>query len=83
MRRQQDAGRHRLTLAQGMLRTMNPASVVDRGYAIVTRGKRIVTGVDGLRVNENLALRFSDGTAKVLVAEIEGRKTDGQEKADL
>lgn len=83
LERRQDGARRRLELAQGMLRTLDPASVVDRGYAIVTRGDRIVTGVRGLDLNEDLSLRFSDGTVRARVIDIEGRKAYGQEEADL
>lgn len=83
MQRRQDGARRRLELSQGMLRTLDPGSVVERGYAIVTRGSRMITGVQGLNLNDRLALRFSDGTVYASVTEIEGSKTHGQEETDL
>lgn len=83
LQQRQDGARRRLELAQGMLRTLDPGSVVERGYAIVMRGDEIVTSTRELSTNDPLTLRFSDGRVHTRVTEIEGREADGQEKTEL
>ncbi len=74
--------RHRLALAEGLVRTLDPQGVVERGYAIVRRGGTIVTSARCVRAGDALELQLRDGRvhARTERIEVEGR---GEEKADV
>ena len=65
-----ERARHRLDKAQAALRTLNPDSVLDRGYAIIENGG-IVGGVAGLRQGDDVRIRMRDGTAGARVTSVE------------
>ena len=73
----------RLDLAAGMLRTLNPESVVERGYAIVTAGKKIITDASEVAIGDALNLKMSGGTVRTRAFEIDLRENHGKEKTDL
>lgn len=52
---------------------LNPLAILSRGYSAVsdTESGKIVTGVTSLTENQNVSLRFSDGTAKAQILKIE------------
>ena len=58
-----ERARHQLGVSESALRTLNPAGVLERGYAIVSRGERVLTRADQIRAGDALAIRFADGTA--------------------
>lgn len=76
-RMSRDKAEHRLKLAEGMLRTLNPESVVERGYAIVSSENGIHTRVSEISPGMRLNLRMSGGSAKVLAESIELREDHG------
>ena len=65
-----ERARHRLEKAQSALRTLNPDSVLDRGYAIIENGG-IIGSVDGLRSGDNVRIRMKDGSASARVTSVE------------
>jgi len=75
--RRQESGKNRLSLASGMLRTLNPSSIVDRGYAIVSQGKRIITQPGELNLNKEFNLRMSGGSVRARGIQIEVNEGDG------
>lgn len=83
VQRRMDAAAHRLKLMSGMLRSLDPNSVVERGYAIVSAKSGIITSVDSVRMQDALRVRMSDGVIHVTAEEIERRRDNGEEKADL
>ena len=72
-----DRAEHRLKLAEGMLRTLNPESVVERGYAIVSSERGIHTQVSDIIPGMRLNLKMSGGSATVLVESTEQREEHG------
>ena len=63
--------RKRLTHAEIGLNALNPASVLERGYAIVTGPRGIVSRADQAAPGEAIAVRLSGGTLRASVTEIE------------
>lgn len=70
---QSHAGRQRrLERCADALRHLNPAAVLERGFAIVTRAdNEVVQRSDALVVGEPLRIRFAQGSAGVSVTEKE------------
>ena len=71
-----ERARTRLSHAETSLRALSPEAVLDRGYAIVTGEKGILTGISGAKAGEHVSVRFADGT---LLADI----TSIQPKDDI
>ncbi|MEQ1876052.1 MAG: exodeoxyribonuclease VII large subunit [Bdellovibrionia bacterium] len=60
--------------ASGQLDALSPLRVVERGYALVTSGKKVVTDHHQLKAGDELKLQFAEGFATAVVKEI---KDDG------
>lgn len=75
LRRAMDAGldraRQRLEHAETALRAMNPAAVLNRGYAIVSREGAIVTDVAGVQPGDAVTIRMADGSLGAAVTSIQ------------
>ena len=56
-----ERARNRLTAVEASLRALDPASVLERGYAVVRQGDRIVERVRAADPNAPIAVRFADG----------------------
>jgi len=69
----------RINRAKARLAALNPSAVLERGYALVMDGERVVGSAQMANEINQMTLRFRDGSVIV-----ERRKTDGcKEKADL
>lgn len=55
------------------LKVLNPANVLERGYAIVYNKKNVVTSVKDIKLEDNLEIQFKDGYSSVFVT---GKKTE-------
>ena len=62
-----DTAKNKLALNASKLETMNPLSVLSRGYSILERGGVTVKSVAEIKEGENLSVRLSDGKATVTV----------------
>lgn len=69
--------RSRLKVVDGMLRTLNPEGVLERGYAIVSKGERIVASASQIACGDVLNVKMSGGTAVVRTDSIELRDQNG------
>lgn len=76
-RRNHERAQNRLKIASGMLRTLDPDGVVDRGYAIVYQGKKIITQASQISKGDILNLKMTDGEAVVLSERIKLRDENG------
>jgi len=77
--RQVDVSLQRLQRYRDRLKALNPEGVLQRGYALVLDGNRVLTSREQAVQVEQMTLRFSDGALKVKKEEDHG----GTEKADL
>ena len=71
----------RLGTLDASLRALNPSAVLDRGYAVVKAGERIVERTTGAKVGENVRILLSDGEMDARIASIrtkEGSNEDDQ-----
>lgn len=66
VKRYLERGQNRLNFAEGMLRTLDPDGVVERGYAIVYRDKKIIENVSQISDGDALNLRMAGGEAIVV-----------------
>lgn len=69
----------RLQRAQARLQAINPERVLQRGYALVMQGDRVIPSRAAAEKERRMTLRFADGTVNVIKEEHHG----GEEKADL
>ncbi len=69
--------RERIGKAQARLRALDPAAVLERGYALVMDGSKVVTRAAA--APKKMRLRFHDGSVNVYQEDQHG----SQEKADL
>lgn len=60
----------RVENAMGLLDSLSPLKVVDRGYSITTKGKDVVKTVKQVKVGDLLAIKVADGTIETEVKNI-------------
>ena len=60
---------HQLSLALEKLSVLNPAKTLQRGFALVAHGGKIVTRVQEVKKGDKLQLTFSDGKVSVVAAD--------------
>lgn len=77
--RQLNSRRERIHGARARLMALNPTAVLERGYALVMDGERVVTGAMRAKELQQMTLRFHDGSVRVVKEENHG----GKEEADL
>jgi exodeoxyribonuclease VII large subunit len=65
------------SVSTGQLDALSPLKVVERGYALVTVGKKVVTDHRQLKTGDELKLQFAEGCATVSVQDV---KDDGIKK---
>jgi len=63
------AARGRFAVATTALQTLSPLATLERGYAIVSHGPKVVTDVASLSIGERLEIRFARGSAAATVAQ--------------
>ena len=62
--------RHSLRALEASLRALNPASVMDRGYAIVRQGGNIIGTVTGFNARQPVQICLSDGRIDATITDI-------------
>ena len=80
---QMERGKRRLDSAAGRLSSLNPKSVLDRGYAIIKKESRIIDSLSELRHGDTIELTMSGGFASVNVTDIKAGEEIGKEKTDI
>lgn len=83
MERKLEKARHRLDSAEGMLRTLNPKGILDRGYAIVVRNGQIVVSASEISPGDALTLRLADGQVRAQATDVEKREWYGEEESHV
>ena len=63
------------------LTAMNPMNVLERGYALVTAGRHVITAASDAAARDRLDIRFRDGTVRVRTEKELGNGSE--EKANL
>lgn len=59
--------RHRLERLMGMMDSLSPLKVVDRGYSLVTKKGELIKSVTQVKVGDQLELQVTDGKIKAQV----------------
>lgn len=83
MSRRMEQVHKRLALAGGMLRAMDPARVVDRGYAIVSIDGHLAARADSVSVNDRLQLKMAGGEVCALATDVKVRMENGEKEDNL
>ena len=63
--RRMTAPQERIARARARLMALNPAAVLERGYALVMDGDRVVATADSAKKLDHMTLRFRDGSVRV------------------
>lgn len=80
MERRLEKARHRLEAASGMLRTLNPEGVLERGYAIVQNKGKMATSAAQIAPGDVLTLRMADGSVCARATNVERKGRHGEEE---
>ncbi len=59
------APQERIDRAKAKLAALNPASVLERGYALVLDGSKLIASAENARKADHMTLRFRDGSVDV------------------
>ena len=79
-----EGARTRLALTEKTLAALNPQKVVDRGYAVIRRGKRYVTRAEALAPGDEIDILMSGGGVSATVKDkLDQEQRNGTEKADV
>ena len=62
-----ERSRVRLTHAETALRALNPEAVLNRGYAVVRRGEKVVANVSGVHTGDEVSIQLSNGSLSAQV----------------
>jgi len=66
------APRERIDRARARLEALNPSAVLERGYALVLDGERVIGSAEAAQKHEHMTLRFHDGSVRVTKEDIHG-----------
>lgn len=80
MERRLEKSRHRLDAASGMLRTLNPEGVLERGYSIVLNKGRMTVSAAQIAPGDVLTLRMADGSVCASAMKVERESRHGEEE---
>ncbi len=58
---------HQLTLAMASLDNLSPLKVMTRGYAILSKGERVVTDIHDVEIGEELLATVANGQLQVVI----------------
>ena len=67
-----DVKTSKFDLYRAKLETLNPLSVMDKGFAVISKNKKVLTSVKQLNVDDQIELRLKDGRAVAEIKEIKG-----------
>ncbi len=70
--------RRALEAQAAALRTLNPESVLDRGYAMIEGKSDVIMGTDGMQAGDMIGIRMRDGRAAARVTEVKHGQKDDQ-----
>ena len=62
--------KHSLEKLMGILGSLNPLSVVERGYSIVTVNGKVLKSTKNIKNSDEVEIRLADGNFKAAVTEI-------------
>ena len=69
----------RLEKLDASLRALNPSAVLDRGYAVVKAGDRILARTADTNIGENVRILLSDGELGARIEEIRTKEGSNEE----
>ena len=81
-----DRAHAQLALARGQMTLLSPQSVLSRGYAMVMKGRTVVSSVASLRQGDTVTLVLADGCAEAGITEkqtkVRNRRNDDDAKKE-
>jgi exodeoxyribonuclease VII large subunit len=57
----------------GMLDSLSPLKVVDRGYSIVTKGNEVIKSADQVKKGDHIDIRLAEGSIQATVDSVKGK----------
>ena len=70
MTARQERERHRLRALEASLRALDPSAVLERGYAVVCQGGRVLGGIANADMNQPIQVALSDGALEARITGI-------------
>lgn len=70
MTARQERERHRLRALEASLRALDPSAVLERGYAVVRQGGRVLGGIANADMNQPIQVALSDGALEARITGI-------------
>lgn len=70
MTARQERERHRLRALEASLRALDPGAVLERGYAVVRQGGRVLGGIANADMNQPIQVALSDGALEARITGI-------------
>lgn len=64
-----------LSMLENKLRLLDPGNVLDRGYALVSQGNKIVSGVSDISLSEGISIQMKDGKVEAVPVNIEKKSS--------
>ncbi|MDO9629259.1 MAG: exodeoxyribonuclease VII large subunit [Acholeplasmataceae bacterium] len=65
----QDIKLHKFEILRTALGALNPLMMMDKGFAVVSKGDFVITSIKDIQVNDQLNIRFKDGSVGAKVTE--------------
>lgn len=54
------------------INALNPLNILERGFAFVTQGEKVIKNSDELKISSEIDIKFANGTAKAVIKSKEG-----------
>jgi exodeoxyribonuclease VII large subunit len=54
------------------INALNPLNILERGFAFVTQGEKVIKNANELEINSEIDIKFANGTAKAVIKSKEG-----------
>lgn len=62
----------KLQRSMGILDSLSPLKVVDRGYSIVTKEKEVIKSVNQISIGDRISIRLAEGQAEATIDQVKG-----------
>jgi len=55
------------------LTALNPLTLMDKGFAVISKGDKVITSINQVEMNEQISIRLKDGRLSAKITEKEGK----------
>ncbi len=65
-----DGKASKFELYRAKLETLNPLSVMEKGFAVISKNQKVITSIKQIKLHEDIELRLKDGYAVAEIKEL-------------